>query len=66
MGRPACIDCAGAEGCRNTGTGYRNIAGALAHHGGDPRAIVARMFDLLPVVRDGHYRHEFRGAFSIT
>ncbi|MDZ7790290.1 MAG: DUF2779 domain-containing protein [Xanthomonadales bacterium] len=51
-------------------SGYeRRMISALAEHLGDLRdpllALNARLWDLLPVIRDHYYHPEFRGSFSI-
>ena len=43
----------------------RALAKALPHRAEALAAIEARLFDLLPVVRNAYYHPEFRGSFSI-
>ncbi|MDE0046477.1 MAG: DUF2779 domain-containing protein [bacterium] len=64
------IEALGREGSVCTYSGYegwvlRQLCEALPDRAGDIRAIEARLFDLLPVVRNGYYHPEFRGSFSI-
>ncbi len=64
------IEALGSGGSVCTYSGYerrviRELVEALPDRAGDLRSIEARLFDLLPVVRDGYYHPEFRGSFSI-
>lgn len=64
------IEALGREGSVCTYSGYegwvlRGLGEALPDRAGDLRSIEARLFDLLPVVRDGYYHPEFLGSFSI-
>ena len=72
--RPALADrliaALGDGGSICTWSGYerrvlRGLAAALPERAGALRAIEARLFDLLPAVRDNLYHPEFRGSFSI-
>ena len=72
--RPALADrliaAAGNEGTICTYSGYertvlRALATALPDRAPALRAILRRLFDLHPVVRDGYYHPDFRGSFSI-
>ena len=72
--RPALADrliaVAGREGTICTYSGYerrvlRDLAEALPDRASALRAIRRRLFDLLPVMRDGYYHPDFRGSFSI-
>ena len=72
--RPALADrligALGREGSICTYSAYerrvlRELGEALPDRAQELRAIEARLFDLLPVVRDGYYHPEFRGSFSI-
>ena len=60
----------GHEGSVCTYSGYerqvlRALAAALPRRAEALRAIEARLFDLLPVVRGGYYHPAFRGSFSL-
>ena len=60
----------GREGTVCTYSGYerqvlRALADALPDRSEALRAIEARLFDLLPVVRNGYYHPAFRGSFSL-
>ena len=46
-------------------TTLRALAAALPKRAAALRAVEARLFDLLPVVRNNYYHPEFRGSFSI-
>ena len=64
------IDALGSEGSVCTYSGYeqrvlRDLGEALPERAEELRSIEARLFDLLPVVRNGYYHPEFRGSFSI-
>lgn len=64
------ISALGSEGSVCTYSAYerrvlRELGEALPDRAGDLHSIEARLFDLLPVVRDGYYHPEFRGSFSI-
>ena len=64
------IEALGREGSVCTYSAYerrvlRDLGEALPDRAGELRSIEARLFDLLPVVRDGYYHPEFRGSFSI-
>ena len=64
------IEALGREGSICTYSAYerrvlREIGLVLPDRARELRAIEARLFDLLPVVRDGYYHPEFRGSFSI-
>ncbi len=64
------IEAAGRDGSICTYSAYerrvlRELGEALPNRAGELRSIEARLFDLLPVVRDGYYHPEFRGSFSI-
>ncbi len=72
--RPALADrliaALGSSGSICTWSGYerrilRGLAAALPDRAGALRAIEARLFDLLPAVRDNLYHPAFRGSFSI-
>ena len=60
----------GREGSVCTYSGYerqmlRALAAALPCRAGALRAVEARLFDLLPVVRGAYYHPDFRGSFSL-
>ena len=60
----------GREGSVCTYSGYerqvlRALAAALPRRSRELRAVEARLFDLLPVVRGGYYHPDFRGSFSL-
>ena len=64
------IHALGRTGSICTYSGYerqviRALANALPHRAEALAAIEARLFDLLPVVRNAYYHPEFRGSFSI-
>ena len=64
------IDALGQQGSICTYSNYerqvlRGLAAALPEKAAALRAIEARLFDLLPVVRNNYYHPEFRGSFSI-
>ena len=64
------IDALGQQGSICTYSGYerqvlRGLATALPEKAAALGAIEARLFDLLPVVRNNYYHPEFRGSFSI-
>ena len=64
------IEAVGTEGSictysRYEGTVLNSLAAALPERAGELDAISARLFDLLPVVRNTYYHPEFRGSFSI-
>ena len=64
------INALGRKGSVCTYSGYerrviRELGEALPDRAGDLRSIESRLFDLLPVVRNGYYHPEFRGSFSI-
>ena len=64
------IDALGRTGSVCTYSGYekrviRELGVALPDRAGDLRSIETRLFDLLPVVRNGYYHPDFRGSFSI-
>ena len=64
------IEALGSKGSVCTYSGYekrvlRELGEALPERAGELRSIEARLFDLLPVVRNGYYHPEFRGSFSI-
>ena len=64
------IHALGRTGSICTYSGYerqviRALAKALPHRAEALAAIEARLFDLLPVVRNAYYHPEFRGSFSI-
>ena len=64
------IEALGSEGTVCTYSDYergvlRNLGEVLPDRTGELRSIEARLFDLLPVVRNGYYHPEFRGSFSI-
>ena len=64
------IAAVGCEGSICTYSGYereviRGLAAALPDRARDLGAIERRLFDLLPVVRNGYYHPEFGGSFSI-
>ncbi len=64
------IEALGRRGSICTWSGYerrvlRGLAAALPDRADALRAIEARLFDLLPAVRDTVYHPEFRGSFSI-
>jgi len=72
--RPALADrligALGRSGSICTWSGYegrilRDLAAALPERAAALRAIGARLFDLLPPVRDSFYHPAFRGSFSI-
>ncbi len=72
--RPALADrlleALGAEGSICTYSGYerqvlRGLAAALPRRARALRSLETRLFDLLPVVRNGYYHPDFRGSFSI-
>ena len=43
----------------------RDLGEALPDRAGELRSIEERLFDLLPVIRNGYYHPAFRGSFSI-
>ena len=60
----------GHEGSVCTYSGYerqvlRALAAALPRRAEALRAVEARLFDLLPVVRGAYYHPDFRGSFSL-
>ena len=64
------IDAVGAEGSICTYSHYERtvleaLAEALPDRAEELAAVSARLFDLLPVVRNSWYHPEFRGSFSI-
>ncbi len=64
------IEALGSDGSICTYSAYegqvlRDLGKALPHRAGNLDSIEARLFDLLPVVRNGYYHPEFRGSFSI-
>ena len=64
------IGALGREGAICTYSGYerqvlRALADALPGRAEALRAIEARLFDLLTVVRNGYYHPQFRGSFSL-
>ena len=64
------IEALGREGTICTYSGYerqvlRALAAALPERAEALDAIESRLFDLLPVVRNGYYHPDFRGSFSI-
>lgn len=64
------IDALGNEGSICTYSGYekgviQSLSRAVPEHAEALTAIEARLFDLLPVVRNGFYHPDFRGSFSI-
>ena len=64
------IDALGQEGSICTYSSYerqvlRALSAALPERAAALGAIEARLFDLLPVVRNNYYHPEFRGSFSI-
>ena len=64
------IEAMGSEGTVCTYSGYerrvlRDLGEALPDRAAKLRSIEARLFDLLPIVRNGYYHPEFRGSFSI-
>ncbi len=64
------IEALAREGSVCTYSGYegrliRELGEALPDRAGELRSIEARLFDLLPVVRNGYYNPDFRGSFSI-
>ncbi len=64
------IEALGRSGSVCTYSGYegrvlRELAAALPERAAALRAIEARLFDLLPPVRDSYYHPAFRGSFSI-
>ena len=64
------IDALGQQGSICTYSSYerqvlRGLAAALPEKAAALGAIEARLFDLLPVVRNNYYHPEFRGSFSI-
>lgn len=64
------IEALGNKGSVCTYSGYekrvlRDLGEALPDRAEELRLIEARLFDLLPVVREGYYHPEFRGSFSI-
>ena len=64
------IEALGSKGSVCTYSGYekrvlRELGEALPDRAEELRLIEARLFDLLPVVRNGYYHPEFRGSFSI-
>ena len=64
------IEALGRKGTICTYSGYerqvlRALAAALPERAEALGAIVSRLFDLLPVVRNTYYHPEFRGSFSI-
>ena len=64
------IEALGTKGSICTYSGYekrvlRELSEALPDRSDELGSIEARLFDLLPVVRNGYYHPEFRGSFSI-
>ena len=64
------IEALGSKGSVCTYSGYEkrvlhDLADALPERAEELLSIEARLFDLLPVVRNGYYHPEFRGSFSI-
>ena len=64
------IDALGQQGSICTYSPYEGrvmseLIDALPEHAAALAAIKARLFDLLPVVRNNYYHPEFRGSFSI-
>ena len=64
------IEALGSKGSVCTYSGYEKrvlheLGAALPDRAKELRLIEARLFDLLPVVRNGYYHPEFRGSFSI-
>lgn len=64
------LEALGSAGTICTYSGYerqvlRALAAALPDRARALRALEARLFDLLPVVRNGYYHPDFRGSFSI-
>ena len=64
------IEALGSEGSVCTYSGYekrvlRDLGDALPDRAGELRSIEERLFDLLPVIRNGYYHPAFRGSFSI-
>ena len=64
------VEALGSKGSVCTYSSYeqrvlRDLGKALPDRAGELRSIEARLFDLLPVVRNGYYHPEFRGSFSI-
>ena len=64
------IEAAGSNGSICTYSGYertvlRALAAALPERADELAAVSARLFDLLPVVRNTYYHPGFRGSFSI-
>ncbi len=64
------IEALGQQGSICTYSGYerqvlRGLAAALPELAAALSAIEARLFDLLPVVRNNYYHPDFRGSFSI-
>ncbi len=64
------IDALGQQGSICTYSGYerqvlRGLAAALPEKAAALGAIEARLFDLLPILRNNYYHPEFRGSFSI-
>ena len=64
------IEALGSKGSVCTYSGYekrvlRDLGDALPDRARELDSIEARLFDLLPVVRNGYYHPEFRGSFSI-
>ena len=64
------LEMLGSEGTICTYSGYerqvlRALAVALPDRVRPLRALEERIFDLLPVVRNGYYHPDFRGSFSI-
>ena len=64
------IEAMGSEGTVCTYSDYerrvlRELGEALPDRAAKLHSIEARLFDLLPIVRNGYYHPEFRGSFSI-
>ncbi len=64
------LEAVGSEGTICTYSNYerqvlRGLAAALPDRANVLRGLEARLFDLLPIVRNGYYHPDFRGSFSI-
>ena len=64
------IEALGTEGSICTYSSYErtvlnSLASAVPDRAGELAAIAARLFDLLPVIRNTYYHPDFRGSFSI-
>ncbi len=64
------IEAVGAEGSICTYSTYErtvlnSLAAAVPERAAELAAIAARLFDLLPVIRNSYYHPDFRGSFSI-